>query len=239
MGLMDDDKSMDAVRHHKVIPRIDTIQAKPKARRDMFGEGTLILSPGDGVLCKLGEYVDVVPIFFYDEWIVWADRDDPNNSVMERTLDPNSEVAKKAADPHTREEEYEGGFTKIYTHVLQYCLVLYSGDMKGSLCVIGFSKGEFFYGQNWSSAMFMRKVGGKQAPMWSQVWRITPSERDRKGHQWFGPDYLNGPQLLIKPEEAKAFKQLHEETKADFEAKKLSVDYSGVEKAVSDEDSEM
>lgn len=225
----DTDTSMDSVKEHRTLPRVVIIQSNHKRdlKEKFGGDGVAFLSPGDGVLCDKNTYFDFVPLFKWNQWITWADRNDPNNLIFDSSLDPNSDIAIKSAAPETWQEEYEGGFKKTHTKHLQFGGVVY-GDhtLAGTMCVIGFARGEFYHGDNWPNAMFMRKIQGRQMPMWSQIWRMKISERDRKGYQWWGLDYIDGPDLYIKQEEGPTFKTMHEEIKKDYEAKRLDTDFS-------------
>ena len=224
-----EDSSMETLAEHRILPRVKVIQSlSEQSLKDQFGEGAVILSPGNGLACPRGEYFDFVPLYFFNEFIKWADLNDSgSSSIMERTFDSASPTAIKARNPANREEDYGQGFTARYQEHLNYCGVIYGDNaMTGTACVLGFTRGEFYKGKEFASALFLRKINGKQAPLWSMVWRFMPAFRERGSYKWFGLDFCNPPQdsLFIKEEEAETMRNEHLSLKKDFENRKLAVD---------------
>jgi hypothetical protein len=95
------DDSLDSLKEHRIVPRVKIIQAMSDTQlKKDFGEGTVVVRPGDAMICKFEEEpssFDFVPIFFFAEWAKWADlRDTTGPMILERTHDPAHSVAVKA-----------------------------------------------------------------------------------------------------------------------------------------------
>lgn len=239
-----EDTSMESLSEHRILPRVKIIQSlSEQSLKDQFGEGGAILSPGNGLICKRGEHFDFVPLFFFNEFIKWADLNDTGSpSILDRTFDAASPTAIKARNPANREEAYGSGFKARYQEHLNYCGLIYGdSELAGTACVLGFTKGEFYKGKEFASALFLRKIDGKQAPLWSMVWRFMPAFREKGSYKWFGLDFCNPPQdsLFIKEEEATSMRNEHLALKQDFENRKLAVDLTETESSTADASTEM
>lgn len=242
-----DDKAMqDAMREYRILPRLKLIQAMTKQElKTKFGEGSVILSPGEALVMKNGEKVLFVPVFFFAEFMAWSDRNDKGSQMItERSLDKTSEVALKARDRARRFEPYgeidaktkTPRFTRRYIEFLNFPGFIYTdpddvgeGDpLKGQAVTLSFSKGEFRKGRAYINAVSLRRVGSRTAPLWSQVWSLTPAFRDEGEKKWWGLDFENpeGVSPYIRQEEIEFFKGAHEELKKLYEQKALGVDAS-------------
>ena len=239
-----EDSSMESLAEHRILPRVKVIQSlSEQSLKDQFGEGAAILAPGNGLACKRGEYFDFVPLFFFNEFIKWADLNDSGSpSIMERTFDAASPTAIKARNPANREEDYGQGFTARYQEHLNYCGVIYGDSpLAGTACVLGFTRGEFYKGKEFASALFLRKVDGKQAPLWSMVWRFMPAFREKGSYKWFGLDFCNPPEgsLYIKEDDATPMREEHLNLRKEFENRKLAVDLTETTGETTGESTEM
>ena len=228
-----EDTSTAGMSEHRILPRLKIIQAmSDQGLKDEFGEGAVIISPGNGMVCDKKGYFDVTPLFYFNEFIQWSDRNDSGSgAILDRTFDPSSPLAAKCRDMERRMEDYEGGQASNQEHLNFVCLIQ-SGPMEGQVVVLSFTKGEFQKGREFISGIHLRRMGTTQVPIYLHLWRFTPSFRERGSKKWFGLDYLNpdGPLYvgdnLENQEVAEAMKQMHEELKKDYDAKRLGADYS-------------
>lgn len=237
---VEEDNSLDLMTEHVVLPRVKIIQGMTdQTLKEQFGEGSIILRPGDALVAGKGETFDFVPLFFYAEYCKWSDRrDDENPTIMERSFDKTSDIAKRALDPSRRMEVYEEDKSKPadkqkrFRWVEHYNFpgVIY-GDhpLAGTQVTLSFSKGEHSVGSNLIQAIRMRReeIDGerRKVPLWAQVWNFRPSFRDRGDNKWWGLDYQPGEVPLIQPEEAEDMRKAYEDFSQLHEAKKLAVDY--------------
>lgn len=248
-----EDNSTESMAEYRVLSRLRLIQAlSPSDIKELGPEGTVILTPGNQVVMRPGESVEFVPIYQYTEFVKWADRRDKNaeNPVAERTMDRTSPLAQRARDFDNRFEQYEGGpkgkpYQYQYVEHINFVGMIY-GDHELAMTpiAISFAKGEAKTGMNFCSSILMRKVGGKQAPLWATVWRFVANERHKDDWRWWGLDFSNPGQPYITEDEAPDFLALHKEFKELFEKNLAGVDYgepdnADVVDADDDDDDEM
>lgn len=222
----EEDTSLDLMEKYKVLPIMKIIQMTTKSElKDQFGEGSVIILPGSQRLCKKKvEEFQVVPVFFYPEWVKWSDqRDKGKNSVIDRTLDESHEIATRAMDKNTRFEKYEGGppdkpFNYRYAAHLNFiCMVYGEHALAGVTCVLSFSRGEYRKGESFIQAAKLRRIGSKRAPLWSQIWNLSCNFREFADKKWYGIDYATPQDPFITNEEMENFHGLHVLCKGDYE----------------------
>lgn len=236
------DTSLETVKEHRVMPRIKVIQGTTRdALKEAHGEGAMIMSPGSARLAAKDETLKFVPLFFFTEWCKWSDLDDEETpSVLERTFDPTNEIAKRSKDPNKRHERYgpvgENGEPKYqarYVEHLNFVGVVYGDhELSGSPVTLSFSRGEYGRGRVFINDLFARKVGGKQVPLYCQVWELRVGRREQgPKKKWFGIDPVvpEDGQTLIEEEHAEGFKTLHEEFKELVNQQRLMVDHDDAE----------
>lgn len=226
------DTSLDLMEEYKILPRIKVIQQMSNEDlKDQFGEGSLIITPGGVRLCKKkDEQFAFVPLFFFPEWCLWSDRRDKGNPmIQERTFEKSHEIALRSADPERRFEIYQGGpdlqpFKKRYVAHLNFVGMIY-GDhpASGATCTLSFSRGEYGKGKAFISAAKLRRIGTKQAPLWSQVWLLSSNLRERGDKKWYGIDYSCPQDPLVLKEEMEGFFGMHTLLKSEYEKKILIV----------------
>lgn len=231
------DTSLVGLQEYVIVPFVKVIQGmSDQALKDTFGEGTVIIRPGDVEIGRKGKPFLFVPLFFFTSFRQWCDRKD-DMMIKESTYDPNSTIAKFSRDPDKREQIYEGDKDKDkprkYRFVEHLCFVgvIYDGDYEGERCLISFQKGDFRVGRAFASGAQMRKVKigeeKKQVPLWAQVWEIKVSLRDRNGNKWWGFDPGNPPNgidAIIPPEAYADHAAAFEELSKAHAANKLRVD---------------
>lgn len=229
---LDEDTSTDALNEYRVLTRVKVLQALSDTElKEEFGEGGVILSPGNALVAPKGEAFEFVPLFFFAEFCLWSDRDDPGTpAILERSFDPSSEICKKARDPNSRVEAYGDNdqFERRYVEHLNFAGVIYGEHpLANTPCVLSFSRGEFGQGSNFISAIKLRKVAGRQAPIWSQVWSFSSAFRDLgPKKRWFGLDFASPGQPYIDEKDAEDFHNLYLGLKEDHEKARLVVDHS-------------
>lgn len=233
------DHSTDLMDEYRILPRLKIIQGltKPELKAE-FGEGAVVIVPGAQLVCPNDGSFDFVPLFFFPEYIKWADRrDSSQNAIVEKTLDKSSELANICRDPERRTEPYgqqnkKGEQPWEYRYVEHLCFV---GLIRGTNdpVVLSFQRGDFGVGRSLISMIKMRRIDGEQAPIWSQVYRLSPNQRNRNGNQWWGLDPSQADEPWINEEEADMFLALHDGLRKDYDKKTLGVDRSdGAEEVV-------
>jgi hypothetical protein len=232
------DTSVETLKEHRVLNRLAVIQSNsPREVKEKFGEGSLAIPASEAVVVKIDERVEFVPVFFFDEYVTWADRDDSAGPmILERSTDATSELAQKAGDFDRMREKYgepdndgELPFTMRHCHHLNFAGMLYSGDLSGTPIVVTFSRGDFKKGRSFISAILMRKVDGKQAPLWATRWQLYSEPRKNDKGEWYGIGFSNAEDPWIKESDAESLKLLHEEMKEFYEAQRLSVAHEAAE----------
>lgn len=228
------DESLAGTAEYRVLSRMKVIQGmSDQALKDAFGEGTIIVSPGQIPLAKREEHFDFVPCLFFTEFLEVSDLKDRGSlMILARTFDKGSDLAAKARDPERREEGYgeqdtqgRHQYVKRFVESLCFVGVVYGEHpAAGTPVCLSFQRGEFGKGQAFVSSIRMRKAGAKICPLWAQVWKLTPGFRDRGERKWWGIDFEAPPAPFITREEAPAFKELHQSLKQEFEEQRLIVD---------------
>jgi len=237
-----EDKSLDTLKEQRVVPRLKIIQATSETDlKTNFGEGTVIVRPGDAMICKFENdprSFDFVPLFFFIEWAKWADlRAGSGPMILERTHDPASELAIKSKNFDTRMEVYEGHdkLPEPDRHCYRYVehlrfIGLIHGDhpLVGTPVTLSFERGEWGQGKNFISAVTLRrqKVNdvSQPVPLWAQVWTLQPKHRaPDASRKWYGFGFEPANPSLIREDEAEAMSALHAEFKDLFAQQRLTV----------------
>lgn len=243
---VDKDDSLDSLKEHRVVPRFKVLQATTddELKRN-FGEGSVIVRPGDALICKYdadntkerGMYFDFVPLFFFVEWNKWRDLKGNGPMILEKSFDPASDLATRSKNVDKRKELYEGHenldeqaqLYYQYVEHLRFIGVIY-GDhpLVGTPVTLSFERGEWGQGKNFISAVSLRREIVNEAsvvvPLWAQVWRLrTVHHAPDATRKWYGFSFEAAPQSTINPEEAEPMKSLHAEFKELFDKSRLSV----------------
>lgn len=239
-----EDTSLDLLREHRVVPRFKLIQATTdEDLKKAFGEGSVIVRPGDALICKHeGEGFNFVPLFFFLEWAKWRDLKGNGSMILERTHDKASKLAELSRDAKTRKELYSGMDNVIdeaakmyyqYVEHIRFIGVIY-GDhpLVGQPVTLSFERGEWVQGKNFISAVAMRRQiisdgDDKESipvPLWAQVWNLGSIHHAPDAtRKWYGFKFEAADPSIIQPEEAPAMQALHEEYKELFAKQRLSV----------------
>jgi len=246
-----EDASLDVLKEHRVVPRLKIIQAPSSSElKKAFGEGSVIVRPGDVLVCKFQEepdHFDFVPLFFFVEFAKWADvRSGSTMVILDRSHDPTSTLAAKTKDSKSRLELYEGHDKKpeperMYYHYvehLRFIGVIY-GDhpLLGTPVTLSFERGEYGQGRNFISAVTLRRqiIDGtpKPVPLWAQVWRIRSAFRSPdQSRKWYGFSFEAADPSIIQQHEADVMLALHKEFRELFEQQRLMVQDETVESVV-------
>lgn len=247
------DDSLALMGGYRIIPRIKVIQGQTSQDlKKQFGEGSAILRPGDSLVAKQDQSFLFNPYVFIPEFCKWADRKDPEQRVIiDRSYDPTSALAKRATskNPDDRIELYPGDeklnekdkkYFKWVEHLNFIGAIYGEHELAGQIIAISFSRGEYMQGKAFINACMRRTIvtelsNGQrkkiQAPLWSQIWQITPAQgqsRIKSKGSWFGLDY-KAPEGDINPfvtvEEAKVLRETYNELKRDQQENRLRVDH--------------
>lgn len=243
-----EDTSLQSMASLVMLPRMKIIQGQTEtALKQQFGEGSVIIRPGDALVWKHGDGAfQFVPLHFHREWMTWNHQNDPAGYIKDGPeFDEKGPIAKKAADKNKREEPYPDNVGKpardhrYYTSVEHLCWtgVIY-GDhpLAGTEVVLGMERGEYYNGRNLINAMTMRKetIPGKNegdpeqrvpVPLWAQVWALQPAVRPGDKGSWYGLDFKPADNPVIDENDSEAFSARHAELARLFAAKKLRIQH--------------
>lgn len=245
----EEDHSLDAMDEYRILPRHKMIQSTTlQALKDNFGEGSIILQPGNVLIWKRGDNpFQFVPLLFFVEWLKWADRRDAN-FVLGRTMNPTDEIAKKAKDPKRRFEVYDGHEERDeadqwqyrYVQTFRYVGIIYDTNhpLNETLLTLSFERGEFSTGQNLINAVKMQKVTIKvmspdeegnpvvkqiSVPLFGQIWSVKASLRERPNKKWWGLD-VQVLETRVPSSDIEEMESLHKEYKKAKDAERLVVE---------------
>ena len=235
----DEDKSLVEASKYRVLNRLKIIQGSSSSElKKKHGEGAVILSPGNVLVAGVGEKFTFVGLMMFTEWCTWSDiNDKASPSILDRSFDPTCDIAKKAAVKETRFEEYEGSsnaakpFNMRHVEHINIAGVIYNPEhpLHGQPTTLSYARGEFGTGRTFLSACMMRKVQGKQVPLYCQVWDFSTSLRDLNDNEWYGYDHSPPESPYIKREEVEVFKAMHEQLADDYAKNRIRVDHSDAE----------
>lgn len=233
----DQPDSLETMRHHRILNRLAVIQSNsPREKKDKFSEASIAIPAVDLKVCGKDETVLVVPVMFFDEYIQWGDRKDKTGAMMrERSVSRTSKLAIACDDPQRWRVKYgeEQQYVARNCHHLNFLVVIYSGALKGTLAVASFSRSEYKKGTAWMANIQQRRINGRQAPLWSQVWEFKVSPRKNEHGEWYGIDFANPSEApgWILSEEIDAMRAMHEQLLADYKAQALEVGHEEAETA--------
>jgi len=213
-----EDNTLEAVSQHVVLPRLKVIQGTSDGtlKKNVGGDGAVILRPGDQRLATPEEPFLVVPIFFWVDYYKRSDlRDTELPLTVEHTLDPYSPLARRCMLPDKRKEVYPGQEDRpkamcfTYIQRFNYIVALYHNEkFHDTMAAMQFQVGEFYQGTNFNSAVKMRGE-----PMWGQVWQIRSAFREPSADKkWWGLDFSDpedGDPLFISPEEVDTYCEMY------------------------------
>lgn len=237
-----EDTSLDNLKEHRVVPRLKIIQATSDTElKKTFGEGTVIVRPGDAMICKYEAepgFFHFVPLFFFVEFAKWADlRATSGPMILDRSHDPTSQLAIKAKDFTKRNEMYDGhdklpenerNYYRYVEHLRFIGMIYGDHPLVGTPVTLSFERGEWGQGKNFISAVTLRRqtVDGAPSaiPLWAQVWKLMPKFREPDAsRKWYGFGFEPAEQAIIAEDEADAMLALHNEFKSLFEQQRLMV----------------
>lgn len=231
----EDDTSMDTMEEYRIVPRLKIIQGTTSAElKEMFQEGSVIVTPGNIFVAEKKKDFLFVPVFFYTEFCHWSDiLDSESPVIVARDFDPSSELARKARNPEMRKEGYGeidrktqlSKYEYTFAEHLNFVGIVYDGSAKGTEAVLSFNRGTFGKGRIFISQIRMRKT-----PLWSQVWCLTTYFDDRKQGQaywsWKTDNPKEGIQPIIAEDEVEIFKEAHESIKEAHSKRILITDHT-------------
>lgn len=238
---IDKDDSLDSLKEHRTVPRFKIIQATTEEElKKNFGEGSVIIRPGDSLICKYNEApasFNFVPLFFFPEWAKWRDLKGTGPMVLDRSHDPTSELAQKSKSASTRKEVYPGQENmpiedqSFYSYVehLRFVGIIY-GDhpLVGTPVTLSFERGEWGQGKNFISAISLRRQiindVPKEVPLWAQVWELKVQHHapDAK-KKWYGFAFKAAEQGIVLEAEAPEMHALHVDFADLFKKQRLTV----------------
>ena len=233
----DQPDSLQTMRHHRVLNRLAVIQSNsPREKKEKFEEASIAIPAVDLKVCSKDESVLVVPVMFFDEFIQWGDRKDKTGPMIrEKTVNLTSKLAAACDDPQRWRVKYGDNqqFEARNNHHLNFLVVIYSGPLKGTLAVASFARSEYKKGTAWMANIQQRRINGRQAPLWSQVWEFKVGPRKNEHGEWYGIDFANPSTASpwIEGQEIEAMRAMHEQLLVDYKAQILDVGHKEAEVA--------
>lgn len=224
------DDSFEGMGQYRILSRLKVIQSTAAVElKQEFGEGSVILSPGNVKLVSIDQQFLFVPCFFFTEYCHWSDLDDKvSQAIFGRSFDITSEIARKAKNEKTREEKYgqEDCFTSRYVEHLNFAGLIYGDHELAQIPVtLGFCRGEFGTGASFINSIQLRRINGQNVKLYGQVWQCGTAFRDKgPKKKWWGIDVKNPEIPYVLPEEFAFFQEQHEELKQQFKDRLLYVD---------------
>ena len=223
---LEEDNSLDNLQQYRRPPILKVIQGLTSDDLKLGRpNGTVIKLPGAETICKFGDSFKVVPVFSFTEYQLRRDRNDKSGGrVIERSFDPGSGLAMMCKGLKTKKEgEYEHAFKEV----LCFAILIYAETEKTEElepALVTFMGGDFTTGTNWAGMISSRRIGGKPAPLWSQVWEASVHKQPGKKGDWMQLGFSNpesGP--YITQEEAPLFRELHLRLAEEFKEKRIIV----------------
>lgn len=230
-------ESLETMRHHRVLNRVAVIQSNsPSEKKSKYGEAAAVIPATDTVFCRRDEQVEVVPVMFFDEFVQWGDRKDKEGRMIrETTLDRASVLAAKAQDRNRWYEPYgdNGQFKARNCHHLNFVCAVVGPEthpMRGQIVVLSFSRGEFRVGYGWIGKIQQRRIGARQAPIWTTRWKLSIGHRSNEDGEWFGVD-VDQPDTTpwAAGEDLPVLENMHVTLKQEYKDKALSVGHEAAE----------
>ena len=228
------DTSVDSLAQYKTLPRLNVLQGmSDPGLKDKFGEGSVIVRPGDVLVIDKHGSFDFVPLINFTEYIAWNDRQDKSQpAIQARTFDPAGDIAARCRDSARRTEMYGPPdpkgvlpFTRRFVEHLCFGGVIYGNHPLVSVEVsFNFSRAEFARGTAFVNAILMRRVNGSPAPLWAQVWRFNVGIRNNQKGRWYGLDYNCPENPWIEEALVGKFRETHVALKELLAKQRLLVD---------------
>lgn len=232
-----EDSTLSEIKKKTIVPIAAIVHGThPDEIINAYGLGSICIpSLGDaGLLAKNDSFIDLVCVFYYTEFIKWADNKDPDASIVGRSLDPLSEIAQRALDPNLRIEKYQDGkYSYNYVEHLNYVVTTTSDHpLHGTPFIISMKKAEAKNGVKFNSAIAGRRISipveNKETgevevkrvipKLFTQIWRFGVATRTGDGNKWYGytfnapnPGHQEGN--YVPPKEIPFYRKLHEEFK--------------------------
>lgn len=238
----DAESTIAGMAEHRVLNRLKVVQSLSKpGTKEVGGEGAVLIMPATTLVARMGDSFNFVPFFFFEEFICWSDiRDQQSPKIQQRSLDRKSKCAEMARDPKQWAETYEGGtkdkpFIRRYCEHLNFAGTIYQAghELDRVPCVLSFARGEFKIGRQFISNITMRRINGRQAPLWATVWECSSaSHKNQTGQEWYGIDVKNAERPYIDPSDVEIFKAEHELLKKAHADEALSVNMNDAEEEV-------
>ena len=108
---IEQDDSLKGMGEYRIVPRMKVLQGLSAARlKEQFGEGAVVMVPGDSLIAQSEAPFLVVPCFQWADFRLWSDRRDQGSpAILDSSTNKRSPLALQARNADRREEEYPGG----------------------------------------------------------------------------------------------------------------------------------
>jgi len=230
---------LESLKEFIVPPFIKMIQKSASDELlQSFSAGDVILSPANALIAELprndkGRVIEgakasfqIVPIFFYPEWITWnpIQLKGTEPSIIYRTVDPNDPIVAKSRSNTLRSEQHptQPEYTIRHVEHLNFIVLLQAHELGAEPAVLSFSRGEWRSGTKFAALIRMRK-----APIYGCVFEATVGLRHNPKGDWYGLDMSNpneGSPWVAQEDYAK-LKELHESFVGFHKEQKLQAQY--------------
>lgn len=204
-----------------VPPMVKIVTAtSDKELRETFGVGTVIMSPDNVVIASPSDRDPVTgvaatpasflftPLFFYEEFITWVDRDCPDVfMIKDKSFNPLSAIARKARSSDTWTEPMPAPNEKFnYSHQQHLNFVIKVEGIDKPM-VISFSRSSWKVGKE-----LARMIHRREAAIFGNRFACLIVETTDDKNTWLIPQVESPPDGVTWVSEADypVFKELHE-----------------------------
>lgn len=192
--------------------------------KEQFGEGSLISTPENILVCKKDTPVFFVPLLFYTEYRRQYPIDAPEY-ITERTTNPEDDLAVKARSRRKEDRMFDDGSEA--TEALNFMILLLNHELSGKSLVLSCSGGSWTEGASLCSLISSRNVSHIVANRFEMQIRLKKFPKINKTS--FVPKFSNpsdgNPFSTTDEGKFNEYVKLHEQL-AEFQAAGgIEVDY--------------
>lgn len=223
-----DREGQDVASEYRTTAYSKIVQSSSKNDlKEMFPEGSVILTPENTLVAPKGEEFVVIPIFMFTTYEKWKHLDDKIEDgmgvVIDKTTDKNSDLAARAKDFNRMFEDYPDGRTDRngvvmrYRYVESINVIFYidhcdaSPELVGSPFFYSFMKGEFKTGRRFCTSVARRNksIFGCRFALKTEIHKSKDGENDWYGFAVNNPTEEQGGAWVTSPDQYEQLKDAH------------------------------
>lgn len=208
---------------------------------DLFGTGSIILSPDMELVCRADELATFVPLFYYVEYCKWAPLalKGQEPMIVERTFDPKHPVAIRSQSPATWKEDHPShpGNPKYQYHYrehLNFIIKLTDEEhLHREPVLLSFSKTNYSVGQRLAKLVLQRR-----ASIFAGKYDLGVRVRESAENAWrvYTIDNSQGGSWVSDKAEYDSYAAAHEYYKELQKSRDLDVSYDDESDIQSEQD---